>query len=62
MLLELNQEQKEILVEVLERADKDLQKEICKTDHREFRKRLQHEEEVLQELLSKIAAEAMKAA
>ncbi len=57
MLLELNEEQKEILLQILERAHKDLQKEIFKTDHREFRKRLKHEEEVLQELLSKIPHE-----
>ncbi len=57
MLLELNDEQLEVLREILQRAHKDLQKEIFKTDHREFRKRLQHEEEVLQELLSKIPQE-----
>ncbi len=62
MLLELNEDQKEILLEVLQRADKDLQKEICKTDHRDFRKRLQREEEILQELLNKVSAKEVKAA
>jgi GTP-dependent phosphoenolpyruvate carboxykinase len=57
MLLELNEEQKETLLEVLEHAHKDLQKEIFKTDHREFRKRLQRKEEILQEVLNKIPHE-----
>ncbi len=57
MLLELNEEQKEILQEILERAHKDLQKEIFKTDHREFRKRLRHKEEVLQQLINKLPRE-----
>ncbi len=62
MLLEFNDEQLEVLREILQRAHKDLQKEIFKTDHREFRKRLQHEEKILQELLDKISCESLKVA
>jgi hypothetical protein len=55
MVLELNEKEKEVLKQVLESYEKDLRGEIGKTDDRELRAILHGEDEVLREVLRKVA-------
>jgi len=55
MVLELNDKEKTTLKQVLESYEKDLKGEIVKTDDRELRAILHDEDNVLRELLKKVA-------
>jgi hypothetical protein len=54
MLLELNPEERELLLNVLERADRHLLAEIHRTESIDFRHDLEHDEETLLQLLKKL--------
>lgn len=55
MILELNEKEKKVLTLVLESFESELRDEIGKTDIREFKADLLGEEEVIKELLKKVA-------
>ena len=55
MVLELTDREKRTLKEVLASYEKDLKGEIFKTDDRELKTVLHEEDEVLRELLKKVA-------
>ncbi len=55
MILSINDNEKEILKTALESYEKDLKGEIGKTDDRDLRTILHGEDEVLRELLKKVA-------
>ncbi len=55
MILELNQKEKEILDKVLHHFEEELKGEIVKTDAKDFRKYLHAEEDVVRDLLKKVA-------
>ncbi|MGC2425287.1 MAG: hypothetical protein WA666_13155 [Nitrospirota bacterium] len=55
MILELDEKEKEVLKEVLQSYETELRGEIVKTDVKEFRDTLHGEEEVVKELLKKVA-------
>ena len=55
MILELNEKEKKVLTQVLKSFDAELKDEIGKTDSRDFKADLRGEEEVVMELLKKVA-------
>ena len=55
MILELNEREKKVLQEVLQSFETELRGEIVKTDIKEFRDTLHGEEEVVKDLLKKVA-------
>ncbi len=55
MILELNEKEKKVLTLVLKSFDSELKEEIGKTDNRDFKADLRGEEEVVKELLKKVA-------
>jgi len=55
MILELNEKEKKVLTLVLESFESELRDEIGKTDIRDFKADLRGEEEVVRELLKKVA-------
>lgn len=54
MELRLTAEEQEILTSLLERRQRELQKEIPHTDHRDFKQTLRHNESVIESLLSRL--------
>jgi hypothetical protein len=52
--VELTSEEKNILLETLERADHNLRVEIVNTDKREFRRELKQREAVMETLLNRL--------
>ena len=55
MILELDVKEKEVLKLVLESFESELRGEIVKTDVKQFRDNLHGEEEVIRDLLKKVA-------
>jgi hypothetical protein len=55
MILELDAKEKEVLKQVLESFETELRGEIVKTDVKQFRDTLHVEEEVIKDLLKKVA-------
>ena len=55
MILELDTKEKEVLKQVLESFETELRGEIVKTDVKQFRDTLHVEEEVVKDLLKKVA-------
>jgi hypothetical protein len=55
MILELNEKEKKVLTLVLESFETELRDEIGKTDIRDFKADLRGEEEIVKELLKKVA-------
>jgi hypothetical protein len=55
MVLELDEKEKKVLKQVLESFETELRGEIVKTDIKEFRETLHEEEEVVKDLLKKVA-------
>jgi hypothetical protein len=54
MELTLTCEENELLLELLQERYRDLQKEICRTDHHEFRLVLKKKEQLLESVLNKL--------
>ena len=54
MALELNTEERALLLNILERADRHLLSEIHRTESIDFRHGLEHDEETLLRLLEKV--------
>lgn len=54
MILELNQEERELLSQILEGRYRELQREIFHTDHHDFKQLLRQREHVLESLLEKL--------
>jgi hypothetical protein len=54
MLLEITSEECNLLLNILERADRHLLSEIHRTESIDFRHGLEHDQEVLTELLTKL--------
>jgi hypothetical protein len=54
MLLELHPEERQLLLNILERADRHLLAEIHRTESIDFRHGLEHDEEILLQLLKKL--------
>lgn len=61
MLLELNAEERALLLNILERADRQLLSEIHRTESIDFRHALEHDEETLLQLVKKIRKAAPQA-
>jgi hypothetical protein len=55
MVLELDEKEKKVLKQVLESFESELRGEIVKTDVKEFKENLHEEEEVVKDLLKKVA-------
>lgn len=57
--IELSDEERELLMQVLERRERDMEVEILHTDHVEFRKLLKLRMKLLHGLMAKVAAHPM---
>ena len=58
----LTPEERELVLEILHERQRVLVKEICHTDHHEYRDGLRHREKLLERVLSKLEAKAPAAA
>ncbi len=56
MELILTTDEQELLLNILERRHRELQKEISHTDHREFRLALRKNEKLIESILSRLQA------
>jgi hypothetical protein len=62
MELELNAEEQEFLIHILEQRHLELQKEISHTDHREFKQVLRKNEKLIESMLNRLRASAVRGA
>ena len=62
MKLELTEAEHELLATLLQERQRELLHEISKTDSHEFRRTLQGQEQLLETLLAKLAAESARTA
>lgn len=62
MNFECTNEERELLVRVLEERHRQLERELWRTDHHHFKTLLREEEKTLEQLLSKLAAAVNEAA
>jgi hypothetical protein len=56
MELKLSAEQRDLLCEILEERQRELEREIARTDHREFKLMLRQKESVLESVLVQLGA------
>lgn len=56
MILTLTEEEQDFLVQTVKDYLKDLRIEIWRSDHRQFKARLKHLEEIAQELMNKLGS------
>jgi hypothetical protein len=54
MELHLTAEERELLISILERRHRELQKEIPHTDHRDFKQTLRQNENTIESLLNRL--------
>ncbi len=59
MVLNLSVEEKQILAETLTNTQRNLEQQICRADHHEFRARLRERERVLESVISKLSKEQL---
>lgn len=59
MELHLSEEERELVLEILERRDLELQKEIRHTDHREFKQTLREKEKLIEGILDRVYSSAV---
>jgi len=60
MELILTTDEQELLLNILERRHRELQKEISHTDHREFRLALRKNEKMIESILSRLQVGAVQ--
>ena len=60
MELTLTTDEQELLLSILERRHRELEKEISHTDHREFKVSLRNQERLLESILSRLQAASIQ--